>query len=421
MNDFTYKEGKLHCEDVPIETIAKQVGTPFYLYSTAALKRNFQDFDSGFDGQNHLSCFAVKACSNLAILHILGKLGSGADIVSGGELFRTMKAGIAPEKIIYSGVGKTRSEIREALYGGILMFNLESPQELDRLQEVAAELGAKPKIAFRINPDVDPKTHAYISTGLAKNKFGIPVGEALQEYLRAQKMENIEVAGVSCHIGSQLTQVAPFVEALKKLKTFMNTLAGEGIAIKYLDIGGGVGITYDDEQPPHPHEYAKAIREELADLDCTLILEPGRVITGNAAILVTQVQYTKVNSGGEKEKRFIVVDAAMNDLTRPSLYGAYHKIIPVNKTDATEQCVDVVGPICETGDFMARDRMMPGVSQDDLLAILSSGAYGFTMSSNYNSRPRVAEVLVNKERFQVIRYREEYEDLLRGESLSVME
>ncbi|RUM35590.1 MAG: diaminopimelate decarboxylase [Desulfobulbus sp.] len=421
MEDFTYKDGRLFCEDVPIEAVANQVGTPFYLYSSAALKRNFQEFDSGFEGQQHLTCFAVKACSNLAILHILGKMGSGADIVSGGELFRAMKAGISPEKIIYSGVGKTRAEMREALYGGILMFNLESSQELDRLQEVAAEVGAVAKVAFRINPDVDPKTHAYISTGLAKNKFGIPIGEALSEYQRASTMDNIEIAGVSCHIGSQLTQTAPFVEALQKLKGFVATLAHEGISISYLDLGGGVGITYDDEQPPHPHEYAKAVRDELAGLDCTLILEPGRVITGNAGILVTKVQYTKVNNGGEKEKRFVVVDTAMNDLTRPALYDAYHKIIPVEQGGADKEVVDIVGPICESGDFMARDRMMPEIQQDELLAIMSSGAYGFTMSSNYNSRPRVAEVLVCDERFQVIRYREEYEDLLRGESLSVME
>jgi len=421
MNDFDYIDGKLFCENVPIDVVAKQVGTPFYLYSSAALKRNFQDFDSGFEGQKHITCFAVKACSNLAILHILGKMGSGADIVSGGELFRAMKAGIRPEKIIYSGVGKTRAEMREALYGGILMFNLESPQELDRLQEVAADVGAVPKVAFRINPDVDPKTHAYISTGLAKNKFGIPINEALEQYVRARDMENIEVVGVSCHIGSQLTRVEPFVEALQKLKRFIETLSQQGVVVEYLDLGGGVGITYDDEQPPSPREYARAIREELDGLDCTLILEPGRVITGNAGILVSKVQYTKVNNGGEKEKRFVVVDAAMNDLTRPALYDAYHNVLPVVETDSAQVLVDIVGPICETGDFLARDRMMPTVAQDDLLAVMSCGAYGFSMSSNYNSRPRIPEVLVKDERFQVIRYREEYEDLLRGESLSVME
>jgi diaminopimelate decarboxylase len=418
MHHFIYKNGALYCEDVSIQDIADQVGTPFYLYSTATLKRHFQAFDSGFDGMDHLTCFAVKACSNIAILNLFAQMGGGADIVSGGELFRAMKAGVDPKKIIYSGVGKTVAEMREAMYAGIMMFNVESPQELDRLQEVGAELGGTARIAFRINPDVDPKTHAYISTGLAKNKFGVPVGEALQEYLRARDMENIEIVGVSCHIGSQLTQIEPFIEALRKIKEFVAQLELEGIRIKYLDLGGGVGITYDDERPPHPHDYARAIREEFADMDCTLILEPGRVITGNAGILVTEVQYTKVNSGGEKDKRFVIVDAAMNDLTRPSLYGAYHEIIPVREEGESVQQVDIVGPICETGDFMARDRLMPEVVQGDLLAIMSSGAYGFSMSSNYNSRLRAAEVLVSDTRFQIIRYREELEDLLRGESLS---
>ncbi len=404
-----------------VEKIAEQVGTPFYLYSTATLKRHFQAFDSGFDDMEHLTCFAVKACSNIAILNLFSKMGGGADIVSGGELFRAMKAGIDPGKIIYSGVGKSVAEMREALFAGILMFNVESAQELDRLQSVAAELGTRARVAFRINPDVDPKTHAYISTGLAKNKFGIPVDEALQEYRRASEMENIEIIGVSCHIGSQLTRIDPFVEALRKLKAFVGRLAEQGISIRYLDLGGGVGITYDEEQPPHPRDYAAAIKAELDELDCCLILEPGRVITGNAGILVTEVQYTKVNTGGERKKYFVIVDAAMNDLTRPSLYGAYHEIKTVREKGAPSRPVDIVGPICETGDFMARDRMMPEVAQGDLLAIMSSGAYGFSMASNYNSRPRAAEVLVSGEQFQVIRYREEYEDLLRGESLSVLE
>jgi len=357
----------------------------------------------------------VKACSNLAILRCFGEMGGGADIVSGGELFRAMKAGIDPERIVYSGVGKTEAEIREALFAGIMLFNVESPQELDRIQKVAAELGTIAPVSFRINPDVDPKTHAYISTGLAKNKFGIPVSEALKEYVRAQEMKNIKTIGVSCHIGSQLTQVAPFIEALRKVKTFLQRLEDEGIGIKYLDLGGGVGITYDDEKPPLPQAYAEAIKDELKDSDCTLVLEPGRVIVGNAGILITEVQYTKVNAGGEKQKKFVVVDAAMNDLTRPSLYGAFHEILPVQKTERQEQQVDVVGPICETGDFMARDRLLPEARQGDLLAIMSSGAYGFTMSSNYNSRPRVAEVMVEGEQSYLIRKREEYEDLTHGE------
>jgi len=332
-------------------------------------------------------------------------------------LFRALKAGIDPKKIIYSGVGKTEAEIREALFADILLFNVESPQELDRIQNLAAELGTTAPVSFRINPDVDPETHAYISTGLAKNKFGIPVDEALDEYIRAQEMDNVEILGVSCHIGSQLTQIEPFLEALNKVKDFAKRLQDKGINIRYLDLGGGLGITYNDEEPPPPQVYAEAIIQEMRDMDCTLILEPGRVIVGNAGILLTEVQYTKVNSGGEKEKRFIIVDAAMNDLARPTLYGAYHEIQPVKQTDAPLQVVDVVGPICETGDFMGRDRELPRVQQGDLLAIMSSGAYGFTMSSNYNSRPRAAEVLVDDDEVHIIRRREDYDDLIRGEVL----
>jgi len=417
MHFFQYKDSELYCEDVPVTKIAQEVGTPFFLYSEATLTRHFHAFDSGFAGIPHLTCFAVKACSNIAILNLFGRMGGGADIVSGGELYRAMTAGIPPYSIIYSGVGKTESEIREALEASILMFNIESPQELDRVQKVALELGVIAPVGFRVNPDVDPKTHSYISTGLAKNKFGIPVEDALKEYKRARSMKGIAIRGVSCHIGSQLTKIDPFVEALRKLKDFIARLEADGIKVYYLDLGGGVGITYDDEEPPHPHDYAMAIKEELGDLDCTLILEPGRVIVGNAGILVTEVQYTKVNTGGEQDKRFVIVDAAMNDLTRPSLYGAYHEIIPVKKGDDENQIVDIVGPICETGDFMARDRNLSRVNQGDLLAIMSSGAYGFTMSSNYNSRARAAEVLVRGDRYYVIRAREEYHDLTRGEQI----
>jgi diaminopimelate decarboxylase len=419
MNHFTYHNGELCCEDVRLRDIAAQVGTPFYLYSSATLKRHFTAFESGFEGMAHQTCFAVKACSNIAILNLFARLGGGADIVSGGELFRALKAGVDPQRIIYSGVGKSRRELAEALQADILMFNVESPQELDRLNEVAEELKTRARIAFRINPDVDPKTHAYISTGLAKNKFGIPVAEALQEYVRAKAMPNIEIVGVSCHIGSQLTQIEPFIEALRKVKTFIARLAEEGVQIKYVDMGGGIGIPYDDEQPPHPVDYAAAVRAELADIDCVLILEPGRVLVGNAGILVTEVQYTKVNSGGEKVKRFIIVDAAMNDLARPSLYGAFHEILPVREpaADSGQQQADVVGPICESGDFLAKDRMLPDVQPGELLAVMSSGAYGFSMSSTYNSRPRAAEVLVSGGSFEVIRQRENYDDLVRGETV----
>ena len=417
MHHFHYTNNELYCENVPVSEISTRLGTPLYLYSRATLTRHFRTFDDGFSGIDHLTCFAVKSCSNLAILQLLATMGAGADIVSGGELFRALKAGIDPKKIIYSGVGKTEAEIREALFADILLFNVESPQELDRIQKLAAELGTTVPVSFRINPDVDPETHAYISTGLAKNKFGIPVDEALDEYIRAQEMDNVEILGVSCHIGSQLTQIEPFLEALNKVKGFVKRLQDKGINIRYLDLGGGLGITYNDEEPPPPQAYAEAIIQEMRDMDCTLILEPGRVIVGNAGILLTEVQYTKVNSGGEKEKRFVIVDAAMNDLARPSLYGAYHEIQPVKQTDAPLQVVDVVGPICETGDFMGRDRELPRVQQGDLLAIMSSGAYGFTMSSNYNSRPRAAEVLVDDDEVHIIRRREDYDDLIRGEVL----
>ncbi len=417
MNHFEYKNGELFCEDVAVSGIAKEVGTPFYLYSKATLARHFQAFDSGFEGMDHITCFAVKSCSNIAILSLFGNLGGGADIVSGGELFRALKAGVDPGKIIYSGVGKTKEELRYGLEANILLFNVESEQELHRLNSVAADMGVKAPISFRVNPDVDPKTHAYISTGLAKNKFGIPIREALGLYLQAEAMENIEVKGVSCHIGSQLTLISPFVETLRKLKELVVSLAEKGIVVQYIDLGGGVGIIYDDEEPPHPKEYAKAIREELAGLKATLILEPGRVIVGNAGIMVTEVQYTKSNRGGEKEKHFVIVDAGMNDLARPSLYGAFHGIQPVKKDGDSVQVADVVGPICETGDFLAKDVALPRVEQGDLLAVLSAGAYGFTMASNYNSRPRAAEVMVTGDQFGVIRKRESMESLIQGESV----
>ena len=416
MHHFNYRNGELYCEDVAVGTIAKAVGTPAYIYSGATLKRHFQAFDGAFADLAHITCFAVKACSNIGVLNLFARQGGGADIVSGGELFRALRAGVDPKRIIYSGVGKTAAEMREALRASILMFNVESSQELDRLQQIAAEMKVTAPVAFRVNPDVDPKTHAYISTGLAKNKFGIPVNDALREYERAQRFPNIEICGVSCHIGSQLTLLSPFIEALGKLKIFIERLREHGIAIKYLDLGGGLGINYKEEEPPHPTEYARAIKEELGDLACTLILEPGRVIVGNGGILVTEVQYTKVNVGQEQSKHFVIVDAAMNDLARPSLYGAYHEIVPIRQNGRESLKVDIVGPICETGDFMARDRLLPEVAQGELLAIMSSGAYGFSMASNYNSRPRATEVLVSGDQFQIIRERERYEDLIRGES-----
>ncbi|NOX24777.1 MAG: diaminopimelate decarboxylase [Deltaproteobacteria bacterium] len=411
MNHFDYKQGLLYAEDVPVPVIAQAVGTPFYLYSAATLTRHFQAVDQAFADVDHITCFAVKSCSNLSILEMFGGMGSGADIVSGGELFRAVKAGIAPKKIVYSGVGKTAEELHYALTTGILMFNVESVQELAALQEVAARLNLKAPVALRVNPDVDPQTHAYISTGLASNKFGIAIEAAAHIYQAAADMANIEVVGVSCHIGSQLTTVAPFIESLHKVIGFIKELAKSGIEIKYLDMGGGLGIQYEQEKPPPPAEYAAALKEAMAGLDCTLIIEPGRVIVGNAGILVTRVIYTKATG-----KNFIIVDAGMNDLARPSLYNAYHDILPVLEARDDRQEADIVGPICESGDFLARGRMAPVCEPGDLLAVMSAGAYGFTMSSNYNSRPRAAEVMVKGGDFQVIRKRETFADLIRGET-----
>ncbi len=411
MNHFDYINNQLHCESVPVERIADEVQTPFYLYSAETLTRHFKTFDSAFS-LPHITCFAVKSCSNIAILRLFARLGGGADIVSGGELFRVLKAGMDPKKIVYSGVGKTEDELRSALDAKILLFNVESVQELETLQGVAAEMGVKAPVSFRVNPDVDPKTHAYISTGLAKNKFGIPIEQALEVYQQAGDMANIDILGVSCHIGSQLTDISPFVESLNKVKGFIRKLKGVGIAISYLDLGGGLGIRYENEEPPHPSVYAEAIMKEMGELDCTLILEPGRVIVGNAGILVTRVVYTK--TGG---KKFIIVDAGMNDLARPSLYGAFHAIQPVQRRDQGTEVADVVGPICETGDFLSKGKEMPISEKGDLLAVMSSGAYGFTMSSNYNSRPRVCEILVNGDEIHVIRKRETYDQLIAGESI----
>ena len=418
MHHFIYKDNELYCESVAIADIAKAVGTPFYLYSNATLTHHFNTFDKSFGELSHMTCFAVKACSNLAILRLFSTLGGGADIVSGGELYRSLKAGIDPRRIIFSGVGKTEEELRYGLVSGILMFNVESEQELEKLQQVAREQELVAPVSFRINPDVDPKTHSYISTGLAKNKFGIPIEQAEKVYLRARDMSHIKILGVSCHIGSQLTEISPFTEALHKVKLFIQRLEEHNIAIDYLDLGGGLGVRYHEEKPPHPQEYARALKKEMIGLECTLILEPGRVIVSNAGILVSRVLYTKKT----ETKSFIIVDAAMNDLARPSLYGAHHEILPVlrkpGKANAKSmQMADVVGPICETGDFLARDRQLPVFKQGDLMAVMTSGAYGFTMSSNYNSRPRAAEVLVKDDQFYVIRERENYETLIRDESI----
>jgi diaminopimelate decarboxylase len=335
------------------------------------------------------------------------------DIVSGGELYRALQAGVDPKKVVYSGVGKRPDEIRFALENDILMFNIESPQELQALNEAAGQMGIKARISLRVNPDVDPQTHPYISTGLKQNKFGINIDKSLEAYKVARELAHLEIVGVACHIGSQLTQLSPFIETLDRLKELITRLRQERIGIRYLDIGGGLGIQYNQETPPHPKEYGQSIRQELEGLDCTLILEPGRVLVGNAGILVTKVLFTKEGD----EKYFIIVDAGMNDLSRPSLYGSYHGIQPVLENNRREVKASLVGPICESGDFLAKDRLMPAFEPGELVAVMSAGAYGFTMSSNYNSRPRVPEILVHKNEFYVIRERETYEDITRGENI----
>ncbi len=413
MNYFEYRNGRLHCEGISIDSIAEKVGTPFYLYSYHTLVRHFTVFDKAFNGIPHLVCYSVKANSNLALLQLFASLGGGIDVVSGGELYRALKGGADPKKIVFSGVGKREDEIEYALNTGILMFNIESSQELQTVNEVAGRIGQKAPIAIRVNPDIDPKTHPYISTGLKKNKFGIDILRAPMAYQMASQLPHLQVIGIDCHIGSQLVEVGPIVEALKKLKQLVEDLRKGGLEIRYLDLGGGLGITYGDEEPPHPVEYASSILEEARGFGCTLILEPGRVIVGNAGVLVTKVLYLKDN----EEKRFVIVDAGMNDLVRPSYYGSYHRILPVKEEKREEVVVDVVGPICESSDFLAKERKMPKVDPGELIAVMSAGAYGFSMSTNYNSRPRVAEVLVRDDRMAVIRQRENYEDLVRGEEI----
>ncbi len=413
MNDFVYKKNKLHCGSVDIEAIAKEVGTPFYLYSADMIMRHLNAYLKAFSSVPLMVAYASKANSNIAILRLLAKGGGGADIVSDGELQRALRAGIAPQKIVFAGVGKTRAEMGNALRAGILMFNVESEQELIALDETAKSLKMKARIALRVNPDVNPKTHPYISTGLKKSKFGINKGDALTHYKLASRLANIEVVGIHSHIGSQLTNVKPFVAALQKISELIESLRVDGIQIQYWDIGGGLGITYDNEAPPLPKDLAMALLPILKASKCTIILEPGRSVIGNAGILVTRVIYTKKTA----LKNFVVVDAGMNDLIRPSLYGAYHKILPVVKKKRQNQIVDVVGPICESGDFLAQDRNLPQVAQEELLAVMSAGAYGFSMSSNYNARPRPAEILVHKNDFLIIRERESVHDLMRGEKI----
>lgn len=413
MHHFKYRDNVLFCEDVPVKDIADQIGTPFYLYSHATLKRHFKAFSTAFDGIDNLICYSAKANTNLAVLKLFADLGCGLDIVSGGELYRGLNSGFAPDHVVYSGVGKSADEIDYALEKGILMFNVESLVELELINERAGRLNTCAPIAIRINPDVDPKTHPYISTGLKKNKFGIDTEAAIEGYRVAGRLEHVDVVGVACHIGSQITESDPFEDALKSLKALIKELKQMGINIKYLDMGGGLGITYADEKPPPINEYAGTIIDQLKEVDLKLVLEPGRVLVGNAGILVTKVLYRKTGSF----KNFVIVDAGMNDLMRPTLYNAFHAIEPVVNSGQNTIVADVVGPICESSDFLAIDRSMATVDGGDLLAVMSAGAYGYVMSSNYCSRARVAEVMVKDSRFHVVKARESYEDLVRGETV----
>ena len=413
MDHFDYRDDRLYAEDVPLEEIAERFGTPCYVYSRATLERHWQAFDGALAGRPHLVCYAVKANSNLAVLNLLARLGSGFDIVSGGELARVLAAGGTADKVVFSGVGKQAWEIRQALEAGIRCFNVESEPELARIEGIARELGRTAPVSLRVNPDVDAGTHPYISTGLKENKFGIDVEEALAVYRRAAASPHLEVAGIDCHIGSQLTRTEPFVDALERVLVLADRLAEEGIAVRHLDLGGGLGIRYRDEAPPLPADYARALDEALGDRDMEILIEPGRAIAGNAGVLLTRVEYLKTTP----HKHFAIVDAAMNDLLRPALYNAWQEIVPVvPREDGEEAAWDIVGPVCETGDFLGKERRLR-LAPGDLLAVRSAGAYGFTMSSNYNSRPRAAEVMVDGDQAHLIRERERIEDLFAPEHL----
>jgi diaminopimelate decarboxylase len=415
MTDFAYRDGELCCEEVPLGRLAAAHGTPLYVYSRAALLRALRAFDEAFRDVPHLVCFAMKANDHLAILRLFARAGAGFDVVSGGELWKARRAGADPGRIVFSGVGKTEAEIEYALRERILMINIESPQELDAVARVAARLDVRAPISLRVNPDVDPKTHPYISTGMKKSKFGIDITAAVEEYRRARASSHLALVGIDCHIGSQLTDTSPFVDALARVRALIGRLGEEDLAgeLRYLDFGGGVGITYEHETPPDPATYAAALRQGLAGLPLTLVLEPGRALVGNAGVLLTRVLYRKDTPA----KRFVIVDGAMNDLVRPALYGSYHALRPVRPGGGSTIVADVVGPVCESGDFLAKDRELEEPQPGDVLAVMSAGAYGFVMASNYNSRPRAAAVLVDGSRHHIIRERETLEDLVRGESI----
>ncbi|QIZ78108.1 diaminopimelate decarboxylase [Ferrimonas lipolytica] len=412
MDHFNYHNNALHAEQVALTDIAAQFGTPCYVYSRATIERHYQAFTAALSGHPHLICYAVKANSNLAVLNVLARLGSGFDIVSGGELARVIEAGGDPTKVVFSGVAKTAEEIATALKAGIHCFNVESEPELDRINEVARQLDMTAPVSLRVNPDVDAQTHPYISTGLKQNKFGIAMERAETAYLHAQQLPHLEVIGADCHIGSQLTSLEPFIDALDRLLALVDRLAEHGIKLKHLDVGGGLGVNYQDEQPPLPADYATAIKQRLSGRKLTLIMEPGRAIMANAGVMLTKVEFLK--QGDDRD--FAIVDAAMNDLLRPALYSAWQEIVAVTPRHGTSKAYDVVGPVCETGDFLGKDRQLV-LQPEDLLAVRSSGAYGFTMASNYNSRPRVAEVMVDGSQPFLIRQRETLQQLWQGEAL----
>jgi diaminopimelate decarboxylase len=412
MKHLHRKDGRLFLEEVSLEELARQYGTPLYVYSLSALSEAYQRYEQALAGLPHLVCYAVKANSSLAVLQHFARLGAGFDIVSGGELARVLAAGGSAGKVVFSGVGKTEAEMRMALEAGIRCFNIESASELERLNRVAGELGKVAPVSFRVNPDVDPKTHPYISTGLKQNKFGVPIGQALALYRCAAEMSNVEIHGVDCHIGSQLTELSPIADALDRVLALVDNLAATGIRLRHIDIGGGIGIRYQDEIPPDMAEYGEILHGRLGGRTEEIIVEPGRSLVGEAGVLLTRIEYIK---RGE-DKNFVIIDAAMNDLMRPALYDAFHDIVPVNESRAAPLVCDVVGPVCETGDFIGLGRHL-AVEEGGLLAVLAAGAYGMSMSSNYNSRPRAAEVIVNKNEIILVRERESIESLMAGERL----
>jgi diaminopimelate decarboxylase len=410
---FQRRGGWLHAEDVPLARIAEEVGTPVYVYSATALAERYDTLDAAFSGVPHLIAYSIKSNPNLAVVRTLLNRGAGIDVTSKGELFRALRAGGDASRMVYSGVGKRDDEIEAGLEAGIKMFNVESRAELRRIDAVAARLGVVAPIAFRVNPDVDPQTHPYISTGLRTSKFGIPFAEAVAAYAEAKTLEHVRAIGVDCHIGSQLTKTQPFADALARVAELVRDLRDAGHAISVIDVGGGLGVVYEDEVPPSMQEYAAVVCDAVGGLECELVLEPGRSITANAGVFLTQVLYEKRN----EDKHFVVIDGAMTDLIRPALYQSYQAIEPVGPPRQTQNVVDVVGPVCESGDFLAKERLLPEVERGDYLAVHSSGAYGFTMASNYNGRPRGAEVLVRGDRYAVIKPRETLEDLIRGETI----